>query len=142
MSGGGKQVSLNQQQYKFCEAYLSCENGTEAAIQAGYAPAAAHVQSSRLLKSDKVKTYLEKVRRESAELARIDESFILRGIAKECSDESPAIRLKALELLGRAKGLFTADQSAKGGQQISFSLDLTGKRPGIEGEVVELENAE
>ena len=51
---------LNPKQKAFCHALLELDwNQTKAAIKAGYAKKSAHVTASRLLKNDKVVTYLD-----------------------------------------------------------------------------------
>jgi len=61
--------ALTQQEQLFVEAYIRLEeNGTKAAIEAGYAAKSAHVQASRLLKRDKVR---EAIASRKAEIATV-----------------------------------------------------------------------
>lgn len=53
---------LTTKQAAFVVEYLIDLNGTQAAIRAGYAPGAAHVEASRLLRNDKVVAYVEKAK--------------------------------------------------------------------------------
>lgn len=58
---------LTERQIKFSEYYLELNNGTVAAIKAGYAEAGAHVQASVLLKNPKVRDYIDSLRTERRE---------------------------------------------------------------------------
>lgn len=56
---------LSVRQANFAENWVkNGGNGTQAAIDAGYAPKSAHVQASRQLKNDKVRKYIEALRAE------------------------------------------------------------------------------
>ena len=52
-------MSLTPKQIRFVEQYLVTENGTQAAINAGYGKSSAHVTAHRLLKNDKVRQEIE-----------------------------------------------------------------------------------
>lgn len=56
---GSKTTKLTPRQANFVEQYVVDRNGTQAAIRAGYAPAAAAAQASTLLRNPKVKAALE-----------------------------------------------------------------------------------
>ena len=116
---------LTPKQARFCTEFLVSEDASKAAIAAGYSPNTAYAQGSRLKNTPAIKAYLENAHREAAELATIDKSFILRGIAREAQDESASIRLKALELLGKARGVFHAEHR-EGGPEVVFRLDMNG----------------
>jgi Terminase small subunit len=53
---------LTEQQMRFAENYLEFNNGTFAAVKAGYSENSAASQASRLLKNAKVKEYIEELR--------------------------------------------------------------------------------
>ncbi|KAA6441447.1 terminase small subunit [Dyadobacter flavalbus] len=54
-----KEVKLTAQKKRFCDEYLVCENGKEAAILAGYSAKTAAVQASQMLSEVKVQEYLK-----------------------------------------------------------------------------------
>jgi phage terminase small subunit len=58
---------LTKRQKKFAEAYFELNNGTKAAITAGYGEKGAHAEASRQLKNVKVRAYLEELQKERRE---------------------------------------------------------------------------
>jgi phage terminase small subunit len=67
----------------FCEAYLSNGgNATQAAIHAGFAPKAAHVSGSRLLRDAKVCAVLDKRRQELAQKWELTTDAVLKNLAQ------------------------------------------------------------
>jgi phage terminase small subunit len=58
---------LSDRQKKFAESYFELNNGTRAAIAAGYAVKSAHAEASRQLKNVKVRDYLEELQKERRE---------------------------------------------------------------------------
>ncbi len=52
---------LEEQQQAFCREFVRCPNGTLAAIRAGYSPASARVQGSRLLSQARVRDEIERL---------------------------------------------------------------------------------
>lgn len=55
MASKASERALNHNQRRFAEEYLIDGNGTQAAIRAGYSPATAKIQASRLLTNDNVR---------------------------------------------------------------------------------------
>lgn len=55
---------LTEKRRDFCLYYIQSFNGTQSAIKAGYSKQSAFVEASRLLKDDKVKEYLNKLKSE------------------------------------------------------------------------------
>ena len=75
-------MELNERQKRFAEEYLIDLNATQAAIRAGYSPATADQQGSRLLKNVKVRAYID---RRLAELSRrtgVTQERIIRELAR------------------------------------------------------------
>lgn len=60
-----KEEIFTDQQKLFCYEYIKDWNGTHAAIRAGYSETSAHAQSSRLLKHDKVKRFIDDLIKET-----------------------------------------------------------------------------
>jgi len=101
---------------RFVQEYLKDFNGTQAAIRAGYSPKSAHVQANRLLKSDKVQALLRQ--------AMMDEDEIrlrIADLAKNAKSES--VRLKALELAGKAKGVKLFDDVVEHDHKVRILWD-------------------
>lgn len=111
-------AKLTEKQKRFCEEYLIDLNATQAAIRAGYPAKRASEQAYQLLQKTTVSSYIEKLRAEQQERTQITADTVLGELAKIASAEDVAItgkeKLKALELLGKHLGLFSAgsDNSA------------------------------
>lgn len=94
---------LNEMQAKFAHFYLDLNNGTQAAIKAGYAEAGAHVQASRLLKHAKVQAYLNAVREERRQaimnrLANMAAEAVSEMYSIAMDEENdPKVRVQALK---------------------------------------------
>lgn len=103
------QSQLTSRHMKFCEEYIKDMNGTQAAIRAGYAPAAAKVQASRLLTYDNVQEYLTKLRAEARRDSIAELTEVLERITSILRDpeSDPKDVLKAAELIGKRYGAWT-----------------------------------
>lgn len=91
---------MNEQQMKFAEFYLDFNNGTTAAIKAGYAQGGAHVTASRLLKNVKVRDYINELRQRRTEAINNKLAAYAADIVSNLYDlalnaESEAVRLQA-----------------------------------------------
>lgn len=123
---------LTEKQKKFCEFYVASGNATESAIKAGYSEKTAYSIGNENLKKPDVKLYIDDLNKEikSQRIANITEiqetlTSIMRGETKEevivsemvgdgrsitktvLKQASVKDRLKAGELLGKAKMMFT-----------------------------------
>lgn len=108
----------NSKREAFCQEYSKCGNATDAYMLAGYKTKSANVAksaASRLLTDGNVRARINELddAKEKASIADADEqkSFVtsvMRGEVKECNGKpvSIAVRLKALELLGKMQGLY------------------------------------
>lgn len=67
-------LDLTPQQVRFCEAYLTMSNATQAALSVGYAEASAASQASDLLKNAKIEAYMR---------ARISQQIQALAISRE-----------------------------------------------------------
>lgn len=88
---------LDAREEKFCQEYLVDLNGTRAAKEAGYAPVSAHVQSSRLLKKDKVQARLTELQTERQKRTGITQDYVLQGIkeaTERCMQARPVLNRK------------------------------------------------
>ncbi|MHC4258967.1 MAG: terminase small subunit [Planctomycetota bacterium] len=114
---------MNDKQVAFCREYVKDWNAKEAAIRAGYSEHTAKQQGHRLL----TKVYCrDEIKRLSAEIADQNDVEIreiiaeLRSIAFGPEDEKVrnSDRLRALEMLGKYKGMFDPQQ----GQQQAMMI--------------------
>lgn len=99
-------ASLTDKQAKFVKAYLRHHNGTQAAIEAGYAPKSASVEASRLLKNPSIRDILGLV--VTSGLTR--QTFIDFAFKDyQSTPKDSANRMRALELAGKALGFIKPD---------------------------------
>ena len=114
-------IDLSIREAAFAAQYVAKHgNGTQAAIAAGYAPSAAHVAASRLIRRGKVKRRIDRLTRKheitaDRVLTRLDN---LSAKAEESGNYPAAVR--AEELIGKSLGMWV-DRS------VSVNLDLTGQ---------------
>jgi phage terminase small subunit len=107
---------INAKQQKFCEEYVVDYNGTQAAIRAGYAPRSAEVKASKLLRIDKVRSYIDQLKLKQQERTDITADRVLNEIAKLAFYNSQDFtdqqgRLKSIQDMPR--GLTSAITSIK-----------------------------
>ncbi len=69
---------MTPKQEAFVREYLIDLNGTQAAIRAGYSPATANEQASRMLANVSVAEAVAKAKAERAEKCEIDALWVLR----------------------------------------------------------------
>ncbi|MBO1583165.1 terminase small subunit [Bacillus sp. XF8] len=73
---------LTEKERLFCLYYVKYFNGTQAAIKAGYAKESAHVQSSRLLRRERVASYIKELKGELVENIFIEAIDVLKEYVK------------------------------------------------------------
>jgi hypothetical protein len=122
---------ITPKQQAFIHAYAANgNNGRQAAIAAGYAPASAHVTASTMLKMDKIRKRIEPTQDKQTERLGLDADWIVSRLMKEAEagDNSEAARVRALELLGKVEGIFAPDkkqiETINGGDFLA-NLDMT-----------------
>jgi phage terminase small subunit len=117
---------LTPKQELFVQEYLVDLNATQAAIRAGYSAKTAEQQASRLLSNVKISALVAQGKAEQLKRAGLTGDWVIRKLIKNVrramqleqvldSDGNPtgeyryegAVANKALELLGKHKGLFT-----------------------------------
>lgn len=108
---------LNDRQKRFVETYLGAAQGnaTVAAKLAGYSAKTAGQIGGRLLKNVQIRKALEKAQqaREAKAIAAADErDRILTEIAR--SNVEPKDRIKAIDLLNKCEGRYSATLHVKG----------------------------
>ena len=103
-------TTLTDKQQRFINEYPKDFNATQAAIRAGYSANSAGVIAHRLLKNPRVAREIEKRRGEIDEKTDVEVGEIvaaLRGMAFGGKPATNSEQLKALDLLGRYKAMFT-----------------------------------
>ncbi|MGI0534953.1 terminase small subunit [Bacillus pfraonensis] len=73
---------LTEKERLFCLYYVKYFNGTQAAIKAGYAKESAHVQSSRLLRRERVSSYIKELKGELVENVFVEAMDVLKEYIK------------------------------------------------------------
>jgi phage terminase small subunit len=75
-------TDLTDKQLRFVLEYMIDNNGTQAAIRAGYSPNTAESQACRLLRNAKVRAEVEKRKQRVAESLEIDLKWLIREAAE------------------------------------------------------------
>ncbi|PEK38274.1 terminase [Bacillus pseudomycoides] len=73
---------LTEKERLFCLYYVKYFNGTQAAIKSGYAKESAHVQSSRLLRRERVSSYIKELKGELVENVFVEAMDVLKEYIK------------------------------------------------------------
>jgi len=73
---------LTEKERLFCLYFVKYFNGTQAAIKAGYAKESAHVQSSRLLRRERVASYIKELKGELVENVFVEAMDVLKEYIK------------------------------------------------------------
>ena len=122
-----KMAILHKQQV-FADKYLETGNGTQSAIDAGYAAGSAGPTASRLLRDSNVRKYIDDVidKSDTKRIASRDEvrAFLTATMRGETKDsiglpaDTPD-RVKSAELLGKTYGLFVD-------KTVTATVDIAG----------------
>lgn len=75
-------MAISPRQQRFIEEYLVDLNGTQAAIRAGYAPAAAEVQASRLLRNVKIQVEVDRLKLARSQRVEVTSDTVLGELLK------------------------------------------------------------
>ncbi len=106
--------ALNPRQDRFVDEYLLDGNGTQAAIKAGFSPATAAQQASRLLRNAKVQQAIGERQRQLAEKRQWDRERVVAEAEENLAGAREAKQFGsangALELIGRVTGLLNEKQ--------------------------------
>ena len=119
---------LTAKQKQFCIEYLKDFNGTQAAIRAGYSENSAKEQASQHLTKLNIKEYLKLL---SQEILGDDIKIIIQNVTfweniRDAADQSTSDRLKASDLLGKYKAMFTDKIEQTGTMNITIGNDFEG----------------
>ena len=104
-------VKLNQRELNFVVEYMKSENGTKAAISAGYAPNSAASQATRLLKRAKIRDEIARRKARQADRLELDADKVLRDLETTrmlaLADKQYGTAVRCSELQGKHLELFT-----------------------------------
>lgn len=124
---------MTSQQQKFADHYLVLNNGTKAAVAAGYSQKSARSKASQLLVIEEIETYIENGRKLASEQAIVDATWVqkrFKDISDRCMQAEPVMQYvdgeyvesgeykfdssganKATENLGKIIGVFEKDNN-------------------------------
>lgn len=102
-------TALTAKQRRFVQEYIIDSNGTQAALRAGYARRTARSTASTLLTKPNVKQYLALLQADLEAKSKLSAEQILERITSIADNpkERTENRLRALELLGKNKAMWT-----------------------------------
>lgn len=122
---------MTDQQRLFADQYLVLNNGTKAAIAAGYSEKSARSQASQLLVVEEIEEYIEERRKEISKISLVDAAWVqtrFKEISDRCMTAEPVMSQglptgeyefdssganKATEMLGKIIGIFEKDNKQK-----------------------------
>jgi len=130
---------------------LKCNNGTKAAIIAGYSEHTARQQASQILNLEEVESYLDERRKAISEKSLVDAAWVqlqLKTLAERCMQAEPVLEKidgewvptgeykfdssganKAIENLGKIVGVFEKDNKQKTESTVTiFELPNNGRK--------------
>lgn len=123
---------LNPKQRKFVAEYLKDQNGTQAAIRAGYSKKTAGHIAIRLLQKVTIKELVETGLNKAAEEAGVTAEWVARRlklVAERCIQEvDPIVKANGIYKRDRNTGKICFDFDAAGA---SKALELLGKTKGM-----------
>ena len=126
---------MTDQQRLFADQYLILNNGTKAAIAAGYSEKSARSQASQLLVVEEIEAYIEERRIEASKISLVDAAWVqtrFKDISDRCMTAVPVMENvdgewvesgeykfdssganKATENLGKIVGVYEKDNTQK-----------------------------
>jgi phage terminase small subunit len=142
-TAAGGSTALAEKHERFAEEYAIDLNATQAAIRVGYSPETARQQGSRLLTNADIRSRVRELRAAAAEAAMVDAAWVRERLRENVEramqveeivrDGKPtgeyvyqgSVANKALELLGKDRGMFTErhELSGPGGGSIPQRIE-------------------
>ena len=111
---------LTAKQQAFVREYIVDNNGTQAAIRAGYSPNGAEVSAHRLLRHARVAAEVRKGQAKLADRTALDVEWVLNKLHEEARGAvSDASRIRATELIGKHIGMFVERHETGGPGEFS-----------------------
>jgi phage terminase small subunit len=103
-------MALTSREKRFAAEYIKDHNGTKAAIRAGYSKNGAGQTAHKLLKKTEIQKLIAEHDAEAVERAVITKAWVLQELQKNIimarNEGQLSAANKALELLGKEKGMF------------------------------------
>lgn len=122
--------TLTPKQHRFCIEYLKDRVGKAAAIRAGYSPNGAAQTAYELLRMEKVKSFIERENEGSLDRCRVTQDWIVDRLKAEAEGaETDGARIRALELLGKWKGMFVEKKEVTHSHSHTFFAELDLDEP-------------
>lgn len=87
-------MKLNPKQEKFIIEYMKDQNGTQAAIRAGYSKHTANEQAAQLLAKLSIRSKIDDLMGNAAKAAGVDAEYVIRGlkeVAERCMQRTPVM---------------------------------------------------
>ena len=96
-------------QERFCQEYVRLNNGTQAAINAGYAKSGARTEASRMLAKPNIAARVAELQAEIKARTMLDVERRMEILAKIATEEyeSQNDRMRAIDLLNKMTGEYT-----------------------------------
>lgn len=115
---------INSRQIAFINEYVKTLNATQSAISAGYSENGARVQGHRLLQTPHIKERIDGELKMRADECKVDTDLILSNLKDLALSDKilPKDRLKALDLLGRYRGMWNGEGERSTTTNIKVSL--------------------
>ena len=120
-------MNLTVKQRMFVAEYLKDNNGTQAAIRAGYAANSAEVTACKLLRLAKIQEAINEHLKYQEKRTLVTADYVINGIKKIADNgERESDKLKAYELLGKHLKLFTdkTELTGKDDGEIRIKVNL------------------
>lgn len=119
------QTKLNQRQRLFIGAYLKHGNAGQAAREAGYADRSADMQASRLLKNDKIRNEIKRIRAKTEKATIANRQERQEILTEMLYDESATKteKQRAIDILNKMDGDYLTKIEHSGAVGISQMSD-------------------
>ena len=141
-------MPLTNKQSRFCQEYVTGLNATAAAIRAGYSAKTANRIGSENLSKPDIREKIAELQEEISAKLEVTTERIVRELAKIAFDETdkfkPRERMRALELLGKHRQMFTDRASGEDNSepQVVVYWPNNGKDPSAAERTVHLDSPE
>jgi len=116
-------MKLREKQKRFCEEYLIDLNATKACIRAGYSKKTAGEMGYENLNKPHLQAYIQQLQGEIKKRNRISIDSILNRINNTADNaEEDKDKLKALDMLMRHLGGYTADNTVDNKVEVTYKV--------------------
>ncbi len=119
-------MALTDRQRRFVEHYVALGNGAEAARQAGYKNGPGiYETAAELLRKPEIREAVDARQANTANELGLTRQWVLQQLAAK-TDSEGASGVRALELIGKAHGMWVDRANVEMGGQVVYTLDLGG----------------